>query len=133
MKKKLIIIISIVTLVAIMATVVAALFYSQYNTKGISHFMIVGDDLGRGKELIGNVGNDSVYVEGFASEDLYFLTVNSNKILVKDALSQNMVKPNDWVRHAYSATTKNNIRVLTFDDYEIAVKGHEYLVRPKSE
>ena len=132
MKKKVIVIITIVVLLIVMAAIVAPIFYSQYNTRGISHFMIVSEAPEQEKALIGYVSESPVYVEGFDPNELYFVTANSNKILVKEALSKKWVKPIDWEKHAYSVTQNGDTKILLFDDYEIAVTGNEYLVRPKS-
>ena len=134
MKKKIILFVSaILAMFDIIGVVMVVMYQQEYNSKGVSHYVIATMDPTQSKEFVGYLGQYSIYVEGLKIDDLYFVTVDGNSIPIKDAIKNEDVSLTDWKRNAEKHRQSGNTEILQFDNYEIAITDKECVFRPISE
>ena len=131
-KKKLFIIIAAVVIFLTIAGIVCAvlMYNAQYNSKGVSHFLVVTIDPNKEREQIGRLDGYNVYVEGL--KEYNFRTSNAKDLSVKEAIDKKLVSVDEWKKHAFSTKKDNDSVILVFENYEIALTGDECLIRPRS-
>ena len=130
--KKLLIII-IAAVVVVIFAVIGILYYSytsQYNSKGVSHFLVVTVDQSKERVKIGRLDDYNVFVEGLSEYN--FRTNNAKNLSVKKAIEKNLVSVDEWKKYASSTRKDNDSLILVFDNYEISLTGDECLIRPRS-
>ena len=130
-KKIFIIIAAVVVFLTIAGIVCAVLMYNaQYNSKGVSHFLVVTIDQSKEREQIGRLDGYNVYVEGLKKYN--FRTFNAENLSVKEAIEKNLVSIDEWKKYAFSTKKDNDSLILVFENYEISLTGDECLIRPRS-
>ena len=125
-----IIIAILIILIACSGKIVRWLFAQQYNSKGISHFLVITLDNEQQKEYVGKLEEHDVYIEGLNIAETNFRTINAENLSVKDAIESNLVSIEDWKNYALRITEEENGEVLKFENYEILVTTGECVIRP---
>ena len=120
----------LVILIACSGKIVGWLFSQQYNSKGISHFLVITLDNEQQKEHVGKLEEHDVYIEGLNIAETNFRTINAENLSVKDAIESNLVSIEDWKNYALRITEEENGEVLKFENYEILVTTDECVIRP---
>ena len=131
-KKKIFIIISAIVIFLTIAGIVCAIlmYNAQYNSKGVSHFLVITIDPSKEREQIGRLDGYNVYVEGL--KEYNFRTFNAKDLSVKEAIEKNLVSIDEWKKYAFSTRKDNDSLILVFENYEISLTGDECLIRPRS-
>ena len=130
-KKVFIVISAIVIFLTIAGIVCAILMYNaQYNSKGVSHFLVITIDPNKERVQIGRLDDYNVYVEGLSEYN--FRTFNAENLSVKEAIDKKLVSVDEWKKYAFSTKKDNDSLILVFENYEIALTGDECLIRPRS-
>ena len=130
-KKVFIVISAIVIFLTIAGIVCAILMYNaQYNSKGVSHFLVITIDPSKERVQIGRLDGYNVYVEGL--KEYNFRTFNAENLSVKEAIDKKLVSVDEWKKYAFSTKKDNDSLILVFENYEIALTGDECLIRPRS-
>lgn len=135
MKKKMIILISfiisfIIILIVSSIVFVYTMFAEQYNAKGISSLLNITIDEKQPKEYIGELENYNIYVEKLKKDELYFISINNKHIPVKVAVDEELVSVSDWRKKAWDIKKDENIEILQYENYEIAIDDNDYIIRP---
>ncbi len=125
-----IIIAILVILIACSGKIVRWLFAQQYNSKGISHFLVITLDNEQQKEYVGKLEEHDVYIEGLNIAETNFRTINAENLSIKDAIESNLVSIEDWKNYALRITEEESGEVLKFENYEILVTTGECVIRP---
>ena len=125
-----IIIAILIILIACSGKIVRWLFAQQYNSKGISHFLVITLDNEQQKEYVGKLEEHDVYIEGLNIAETNFRTINAENLSIKDAIESNLVSIEDWKNYALRITEEENGEVLKFENYEILVTTGECVIRP---
>ena len=120
----------LVILIACSGKIVGWLFSQQYNSKGISHFLVITLDNEQQKEHVGKLEEHDVYIEGLNIAETNFRTINAENLSIKDAIESNLVSIEDWKKYALRITEEENGEVLKFKNYEILVTTGECVIRP---
>ena len=131
---KKIIIIIVVALAVVILTVAGIIYYmftAQYNSKGVSHFLVVTVDQSKERVKIGRLNDYNVFVEGLSEYN--FRTVDAKNLSVKTAIEKDLVSIDEWKKYAFGTRKDNDSLILVFDNYEISLTGDECLIRPRSE
>ena len=125
-----IIIAILIILIACSGKIVRWLFAQQYNSKGISHFLVITLDNEQQKEYVGKLEEHDVYIEGLNIAETNFRTINAENLSVKDAIESNLVSIEDWKNYALRITEEESGEILKFENYEILVTSEECIIRP---
>ena len=130
-KGKIVMIIGIVVLVLTLAIggIVIWLFTEQYNSNGVSHFLVISIDPNKERTQIGKLDGYNVYVEGLSEYN--FRTIDAKDLSVKKAIEKKLVSIEEWKKYAFSTKKSNDTLILVFENYEIALTGDECLIRPR--
>lgn len=130
-KKLLYIIIGAVVVIALVVVgIIYWMYTGQYNSKGVSHFLVVTVDQNKERVKIGRLDDYNVYVEGLSEYN--FRTSDAKNLSVKKAIENNLVSIDEWKKYASSTRKDNDSLILVFDNYEISLTGDECLIRPRS-
>lgn len=125
-----IIIAILIILIACSGKIVRWLFAQQYNSKGISHFLVITLDNEQQKEYVGKLEEHDVYIEGLNIAETNFRTINAENLSIKDAIESNLVSIEDWKKYALRITEEESGEILKFENYEILVTSEECIIRP---
>lgn len=125
-----IIIAILIILIACSGKIVRWLFAQQYNSKGISHFLVITLDNEQQKEYVGKLEEHDVYIEGLNIAETNFRTINAENLSIKDAIESNLVSIEDWKKYALQITEEESGEILKFENYEILVTSEECIIRP---
>ena len=106
------------------------MFAEQYNSKGISSLLNITIDEKQPKEYIGELENYNIYVEKLKKDELYFISINNKHIPVKVAVDEELVSVSDWRKKAWDIKKDENIEILQYENYEIAIDDNDYIIRP---
>ena len=131
-KEKFVLIIGIIVLVVtfLIVGILCWLYTEQYNSNGVSHFLVITVDHDKGREKIGRLDGYNVYVEELSAYN--FRTFNAKDLSVKEAIEKKLVSIDEWKKYAFSTKKDNDSLILVFENYEIALTGDECLIRPRS-
>lgn len=135
MKKKIIILIVILIIMLIIVCgrgFISWLFSQQYNSKGVSHFLVITIDKSQPKEYIGKLDNYNIYVEQLKISETNFRSIDAENISIKDAIENNLVSVEDWKKYAWKIKKDGNTEILQNENYEIAITDNECIIRPIS-
>ncbi len=132
MKKSMIIlIISILILAAAGGRgIIRWLFAGQYNSKGVSHFLVITIDETQPREYIGKLEDHDVYIERLDIDGTVFRSVKAENITLNEAFEGSLVSIDEWRKYARKRKTEGNEEILQFENYEIAVTEEECVIRP---
>ena len=125
-----IIIAILIILIACSGKIVRWLFAQQYNSKGISHFLVITLDNEQQKEYVGKLEEHDVYIEGLNIAETNFRTINAENLSIKDAIESKLVSIEDWKKYALRITEEESGEILKFENYEILVTSEECIIRP---
>ena len=125
-----IIIAILIILIACSGKIVRWLFAQQYNSKGISHFLVITLDNEQQKEYVGKLEEHDVYIKGLNIAETNFRTINAENLSIKDAIESNLVSIEDWKNYALRITEEESGEILKFENYEILVTTSECVIRP---
>ena len=125
-----IIIAILIILIACSGKIVRWLFAQQYNSKGISHFLVITLDNEQQKEYVGKLEEHDVYIEGLNIAETNFRTINAENLSIKDAIESKLVSIEDWKKYALQITEEESGEILKFENYEILVTSEECIIRP---
>ena len=120
----------LVILIACSGKIVGWLFSQQYNSKGISHFLVITLDNEQQKEYVGKLEEHDVFIEGLNIAETNFRTINAENLSIKDAIESNLVSIEDWKKYALRITEEESGEILKFENYEILVTTGECVIRP---
>ena len=110
--------------------IVTWLFTEQYNSNGISHFLVITIDKNSPKEYVGEIDNHLVYVEQLKLEETNFRSVDAKNVSIKEAIDNNLVLIADWRKYAWKIKKDGDTEVLKYENYEIAITSDECVIRP---
>ena len=119
----------LIILIACSGKIVRWLFAQQYNSKGISHFLVITLDNEQQKEYVGELEEHDVYIEGLNIAETNFRTINAENLSIKDAIESNLVSIEDWKKYALQITEEESGEILKFENYEILVTSEECIIR----
>ena len=132
MKNKGIIITAIISILfsaGMLILIIPWMFKAQYNSKGISHFLVVTID-NSSREYIGTLEGHKVYIEGFDKETTVFRSIDAKNVSIKEALDKKLVSIEEWRKYSFFITNKDDYEVLKYDNYEIVINKKECIIRP---
>lgn len=132
MKKKYILLITVVLILLLffIPSIISWLFKAQYNSNGVSHFLVITVDKNSPKQYVGDLDNHEIYVEKLKLKETYFINVKAENISIEKALEENLVSISDWRKYANKVRKYDNVEVLQFDNYEIVCYYNECIIRP---
>ncbi len=134
MKKKIIIITITISLIVLLSVGIFIslpyLFSSQYNSNGISHFLVITIDKTIPKTYIGKLDNHKVYIEKLNIKETNFRNINAENISIKEAINKKLVSIEEWKKYSWYKYKHKNTEVLRFDNYEIVISKDECIIRP---
>lgn len=134
-QNKLVVLLPIAVLVLgiiITNVIIPWLFSSQYNSNGVSYYLVVTLDKTQEREFVGTLDGYYVYIEGFKIEETNFRNVNAENVSIKEAIEKKLVSIEDWKKSASRIKKDGNVEILKFDNYEIAISNGDCFIRPKS-
>ncbi len=133
-KKTIVLMISIIILIIMLILgikpFISWLFTKQYNSKGISHFLVITIDKNQPKEYIGKLEDYDIYVEKLKLDELNFRSVDAKNVPLKDAIENKLVSIEDWRKYARKTRKEGDIEILQNENYEIAISDKDCLIRP---
>ena len=136
MRKNILIILGIILLVGVILFIssfgIGWLFSSQYNEKGISHFLVVTIDRNQPKVYIGELDNHRIYVENLNLEETNFRNINAENVSIKKAIEEKLVTLAEWRKYAWKIVKEGDAEVLRYYNYEIACAYDDCIIRPIS-
>ncbi|MBQ7668522.1 MAG: hypothetical protein IJS47_04280 [Clostridia bacterium] len=109
--------------------IVTWLFTEQYNSNGISHFLVITIDKNSPKEYVGELDNHLVYVEQLKLDETNFRSVDAKNVSIKEAIDNNLVSIADWRKYAWKIKKDGDTEVLKYENYEIAITSDECVIR----
>ena len=134
MRKNILIILGIILLVGVILFIssfgIGWLFSSQYNEKGISHFLVVTIVRNQPKVYIGELDNHRIYVENLNLEKTNFRNINAENVSIKKAIEENLVTLAEWRKYAWKIVKEGDAEVLRYDNYEITCAYDDCIIRP---
>lgn len=134
MRKNILIILGIILLVGVILFIssfgIGWLFSSQYNEKGISHFLVVTIDRNQPKVYIGELDNHRIYVENLNLEKTNFRNINAENVSIKKAIEEKLVTFAEWRKYAWKIVKEGDAEVLRYDNYEITCAYDDCIIRP---
>lgn len=138
MKKSKIIIISVIAVIVILCSIlflfkdkiINGLFSSQYNSNGVSHFLVITIDKNQEKEYIGKLGKYRVYIENLNIKETNFRTKDAENLSIKDAIDKNFVSIEEWKKYAWNIKKDGDAEILQFENYEIVLAYDDCIIRP---
>lgn len=122
------------TVLSILAVfgIVKWMFSSQYNSNGVSHYLVVTIDESKTREYIGELDGYQIYMEKLNIEETNFRNVHAKNVSVKEAIDKKLVSIDEWKKYAFIINKSGNYEVLKFDNYEIACAPKVCIIRPLS-
>ena len=138
MKKNSIVwILGMIVIIGILVTIISPyvidwLFSSQYNKKGVSHFLVVTIDRSQPREYIGKLKNHRIYIENLNIEETNFRNINAENVSIKKAIEEELVSIEEWKKYAWKITNEGDAEILKYDNYEIACAYDDCIIRPLS-
>lgn len=132
MKKKIIIIVSVIIVIGLIIFLIPWMFSSQYNKNGISHYLVITVDNNQSKTYIGELEGLDVYIEGLNIKDTNFRTIDAKNLSIKDAIKNDKVSIEEWKKYAWKITRNNNYIVYEFENYKIEINNKELIFKPLS-
>ena len=133
MKKKIIItIILILLLIGGIIISIPWLFSQQYNSMGVSHFLVITIDHTVPKTYIGKLDNHKVYIEELNINETNFRNVNAENVSVKEAIDKKLVSIKEWKKYAWYKIKNKKKEILRYENYEIVITKNECIIRPIS-
>ena len=111
---------------------VSWLFSAQYNSKGVSHYLVITIDENQPKEYVGELNNHKIYVEKLDLDATNFRTVDAKNISIKEAINKKVVSIKDWKKYARKIRKDGDAEILQFENYEIACVYDDCIIRPLS-
>lgn len=121
---------SLVLSIAAVYGIVRWMFTAQYNSNGVSHFLVVTIDKEQGKEYLGDLENHKVYIEGLNISETNFRNIKAENVSIKDALEKELVSIDEWKNYAFSIEKIGKVEIYKFDNYEIYVDSETCIIRP---
>ena len=106
------------------------LFSSQYNSNGVSHFLVITIDNNQQKEFIGKLGKYRVYIEKLDIDETNFRTKEAENLSIKDAINKNLVSIEEWKKYAWNIKKDGDAEILQFENYEIVLAYDDCIIRP---
>jgi len=104
----------------------------QYNSNGISHFLVITIDKNIPKTYIGEIENHKVYIEELDINNTVFRTIDAKNISIKEVLDKKLVSINEWRKYAWYKFRLKNTEILRYENYEIDITKNELIIRPIS-
>ena len=136
MRKNILIILGIILMVGIIIFIssfgIDWLFSSQYNEKGISHFLVVTIDRNQPKVYIGELDNHKIYVENLNLEETNFRNIKAENVSIKKAIDEKLVTIEEWRKYAWKIKKEGDAEVFKYDNYEFACAYDDCIIRPIS-
>ena len=136
MRKNILIILGIILVVGVILFIsffgINWLFSSQYNGKGVSHFLVVTIDKNQPKVFIGELDNHRIYVENLNLEETNFRNINAENVSIKKAIEEKLVTIEEWRKYAWKIKKEGDAEILKYDNYEIACAYDDCIIRPIS-
>lgn len=134
LKKRTIIIIFLISIICVVGliSIIPWLFDAQYNSNGISHFLVVTIDKGVPKTLVGELEDHDVYIENMNIDETNFRSIEAKNVSVKEAIEKNLTSIEEWEKYAWRVKKDGENKILKFDNYEIAITKDECIIRPKT-
>ena len=136
MRKNMLIILGIILVVGVILFIssfgINWLFSSQYNQKGVSHFLVVTIDRNQPKVYIGELDNHRIYVENLNLEETNFRNINAENVSIKKAIEEKLVSMKEWRKYAWKIKKEGDAEILKYDNYEIACAYDDCIIRPIS-
>ena len=108
------------------------LFSSQYNSNGVSHYLVVTIDKEQEKEFVGKLDGYFVYVEGLKIDEVNFRNVSAENVPIREAIMKNLVSVDEWKKYAWTRKKEGDSEILRFDNYEIVIAYDDCIIRPIS-
>ena len=108
------------------------LFSSQYNDKGVSHFLVITIDKTQPKEYVGKLDGHRIYVENLNLKETNFRNVEAENISIKKAIEEKLVSITEWKKYAWKIKKEGEVEILQFENYEIACAYDDCIIRPLS-
>ena len=106
------------------------MFTAQYNSNGVSHFLVVTIDKEQGKEYLGELEDHKVYIEGLNISETNFRNIKAKNVSIKEAIDKGLVSIEDWKKYAYRIQKSGKVEILKFDNYEIYIDTEVCIIRP---
>ena len=131
MKKKVVIIVLLCILCCVaFYGFIIWMFTEQYNSHGISHFLVITIDPEQEKEYIAELENHKVYIDKLSIEGTNFRTFDAENLSIKDAIENNLVSIADWRKYAWKLKQEGDAEIYQYENYEILVTSDECVIRP---
>ena len=128
-----VIVIGVFLFVVVAITIlILSMFKAQYNSKGISHFLVITIDMDQPKEYLGSLDECRVYIDRLSIEGTNFRTADAKNLSIKEAIEKNLTSLDEWKEYAWNTRKSSDTEILLFENYEIAVNEKECIIRPKS-
>ena len=108
------------------------LFSSQYNEKGVSHFLVVTIDKSQPREFVGELDGYKIYVEHLNLEETNFRNIDAENVPIKKAIDEKLVSIAEWKKYAWKIKKEGDLEILKYDNYEIACFSDTCIIRPLS-
>ena len=110
--------------------IVTWLFTEQYNSNGISHFLVITIDKNSPKEYVGELDGHRIFIENLNLEETNFRTVNAENMSIKEVIENNLVSIKEWEKYAWKIKKDGDAEILQFENYEIVIAYDDCIIRP---
>ena len=135
MRKKVFIILGVILVIGIVGFFflqfgVPWLFSSQYNEKGVSHFLVITIDKNQSREFVGELDEHKIYVEHLNIEETNFRNINAKNVPIQKAIDEKLVSIAEWKKYAWKIKKEGDLEILKYDNYEIACSSTTCIIRP---
>lgn len=135
MKKTVLLISLIIIFLVILITMILWKFSDellsfQYNSNGISHYLVITIDKNQSKEYLGTLDNHKVYIEHLNIKETNFRTVDAKNMSIKEAIEKKLVSIKEWEKYAWKVKKENDNKILYFENYKIVITKDDCIIKP---
>ena len=110
--------------------IIDSMFKAQYNSNGVSHFLVITVDKEQPKEYVGRLENHNIYIENLIKEETVFRSIDAKNVTFEEAFTNNLVSIEEWREYASKVESREDYEILQFQEYEIVVSKEECIIRP---
>lgn len=107
----------LIILILINSNFINRLFQEQYNSKEISHFLVITIDYNQQKEYLGDLDNHKIYIENLNIEETNFRSVDAKNASIKKVINNKWTFIKEWKKYAWKVKEKNDIEIYKFENY----------------
>lgn len=106
------------------------MFKSQYNSYGVSHYLVVTIDNKVKDVYIGNLEGYDIYINRLNIKETNFRTIKAENLSIKEAIDKKIVSIDEWKKYAFLRKKESNKEILVFDNYKMVITSKRIVIEP---